>query len=325
MQEKTREKIVLVGGGHGTATLIESLKTMSSDITAVVTVSDGGGSSQILRITRGGPAVGDVRNVISALIPKEESDLKSLINFRFSSKKGSFLNRHALGNFVLVAALEMCKGDLDCAIRMTMKLFRAGHMVFPVTTDSVILCARLNDGSVIEGEGKIDKRSLDDHRHIMEVFLTPCATISPSAYGAILGADKIILCAGSFWTSLVPNLVVRGFREALQKTKAKLVYVVNIMTNHNETRGWTSTEHVRQVYRHIGRMIDVVIVNNGELSEDAFLAYLKEESEPVDIGPVDLKEMPRYAHEIIVDDFIHERPRYAVRHNRRLAEVIHSL
>ena len=323
-------KKILIGGGHGTGAVIEGMREIKSllDIIAIVAVTDDGGSSKILRLLYNILAVGDVRNVIGAFIPNEEKEFRDLINFRFGKNPKSFLYKHPIGNLILVACLQMYKGDFEKAIQMTMRLFRASNTVLPATSGNAHLCARLDDETVIKGEGNIDSRPLDDCRQITSVFLEPRVKVFPKVANLLYQADesdRIILCPGSIWTSLISNLAVEGMKEALQKTRAKLVYVVNLMTNYKETRGWTALTHVKEIYKQLGRMIDVVICNTGVISEEACFAYLAEDSEQVDVNPPDVEKMSNYAHEIILDDFIDRRLKKSVRHSSRLAEIIVSL
>jgi uncharacterized cofD-like protein len=319
------ENIVVFCGGKGAAAFLRYAKNTCTHITVVVATSDSGGSSGELSHTRDIPAVGDTRNVVRALIPDNEPLLQKRINHRFKEKEGSWLNNHPLGNLELVAYLEMFKGNWLLAIQEMMRVYKAGHRVLPVTTDRATLCAHFDDGTKLRGEGFIDTRSIECKKKIVRVSLEPHARLYPPVYDAIMHADKIIFSAGSFWTSLIPILCVKGMREALRDTKAKFIYVVNIMTNHNETRRWTASQHVRHVYGHIGRMLDVVICNDSEISEEAMEAYASEGAEQVHVDDVQIEKMYEYAHRVITGDFAYVKPRKSVRHTDKLATCILGL
>jgi uncharacterized cofD-like protein len=324
LAEVVMQRIVEIGGGTGTRALVENMKTMpKSRHTAIVGVHDSGNSSGILRQTRGTIAFGDARNVMAGLVPYCEEKFSNFLDFRFKEKDGSFLNHHSIGNLVILAAVEYFNGDLEEAFGFVMKAFKIqNHRVLPVTKKNVTLCAKFSDGSVIEGEHLIDTRSKEDKRKIADVFLKPEARILSRCRNAILGADKVVLCAGSLWTSLIGTLKIGGVCKAIRKSDAMLIYVVNIMTNHNETPGYTASDHVEKVYECVGRKPDLVLVNDGPISQPNLRRYAKQGSYPV---VVDTKRILKFAKDVYVGDFVNQiSHKHSVRHNRYLAEVIHN-
>jgi uncharacterized cofD-like protein len=212
-------------------------------------------------------------------------------------------------------------GNLESAMNAAHDIcgLEPGHRVLPVTNNNSHLCARLSNGTVIENEGHIDHHPIDDPHRITELFLTPPATLAPQANVAILNADKVVLGPGSFATSIVPNLCVYGMREALCQTKAQLVFVVNITSNDADTREFTAaSDHVKRIHDFLGRKLDLVICNDGPISEEAITPYFNKGEVVVDADPENILQ---YAHDVIVDDFVLETAK-GLRHSPQLAEFI---
>lgn len=189
----------------------------------------------------------------------------------------------------------------------------------PVSLDNAELCVKLSDGSLIRGEGIIDKRSTKDDRTIVSAFLHPEARIHKGAYEAIEKADKIVFCPGDLYTSIIPNTLVSGFGEAIKKSRAKIVYVVNIMTKKAETHEYTASRFTKTLLEYLGReKLDVVICNSGKISPEVKRSYEKEFSFPVKI---DKKEIKKICDKIVLED-ISDESGGIVRHSKRTAEII---
>jgi uncharacterized cofD-like protein len=279
---KFHESIVLVGGGGGVYRVARFLKNIRSDITTIQTVFDHGRHSGQLRDERGVLPPGDIRQAILALSDdSQEPTLRKLMSYRFSEKGESSLNNATVGNILLTALTEI-EGSLPSAINALCRLCHVRGHVLPVSLDNSELCVELSDGAILKGEDKIDNRSIEDSRTIKRVFLEPQAHVFVGAYEALLRADKIILCPGDLYTSLLPNLLVDGFADALSGSKAKLIYVVNIMTKKAETDGFNVSDFVRVVHEHIsGREIDTVIYNSEEIDSTLIQKYEAEKSQPI--------------------------------------------
>lgn len=308
-------KVVVVGGGTGLSVLLRGLKKFTSNITAIVTVADDGGSSGKLRNEFGMLPPGDIRNCLVALADKETL-MEELFQHRFSIGDG--LNGHSMGN-LLIAAMTQIVGDFEAAIReMSRVLAIRGH-VLPATLDHCRLCAELEDGSIVEGESEIPKAG----RQIKRVFLKPgqCKPL-PEALGAVADADLIVLGPGSLYTSIIPNLLVRGMADAITKSPAATVYVCNIMTQPGETDRYRASEHIRAIHEHAGSgLIDYAIVNGDDIPKSLQQKYKKDGAVPV---KPDIKEIEKMHVKPIKKDLVFESD--VVRHDpEKLSEAIINL
>lgn len=254
--ESRRPHIVAIGGGTGLPVLLRGLKKAPVDITAVVTVADDGGSSGRLRNDMQMPPPGDVRNVLIALADTEPL-LEQVLQHRFTNGDG--LAGHALGNLML-AALKEITGDFTQAIEEMSRVLAVRGQVLPASSQDVVLLAEMTDGTIIRGESQIPKSG----KKIRRVFLhPPQPDPHDDALDAIAGADAIVIGPGSLYTSILPNLLVRGMAEAIRASSAVKLYICNVMTQPGETDGFTASDHVRAIYDHVGdRFFDTVIVNN---------------------------------------------------------------
>ncbi|WP_413853913.1 gluconeogenesis factor YvcK family protein [Candidatus Ruminimicrobium bovinum] len=305
--------IVTIGGGSGLSTLLRGLKKYPVNITAVVAVSDDGGSSGKLRTEFGVLPPGDIRNCLVAL-SEEENLMTKLFGYRFP-KKGS-LSNHSFGNLFLTA-LSSISGGFDKAITNASSILAIKGKVLPVSLDNVILKAELEDGTRVSGETKIS-RSKKNISHV-EIF-PKNAKSSKSVTDAILNADYVILGPGSLYTSIIVNLLFKGVINALRKTKAKKIYVCNIMTQVGETTNFKLSDHINAIEKHSYKgIIDIVLVNNGKIHPSVAQRYKKEKSMPVIVDKKALKNV-----KIIERDFI-SKTQYAHHDYTKLAKVIFNL
>jgi|FLYL01.1.fsa_nt_gi uncharacterized cofD-like protein len=259
-------KIVAIGGGTGLSTLLRGLKEYTTNLTAIVTVADDGGSSGVLRRELGVLPPGDVRNCIAALADAEPLVTK-LFQHRFSD--GSGLAGHSFGNLFLVAMSDVT-GNFEEAIRQTSRVLAVRGQIVPSTLENVTLCARTTDGRTIEGESRItsDLSRSDSQARIKQVYLMPHnPPAHPEAVRAILEADLIILGPGSLYTSVLPNLLVQGIRRSLSAASAPKIYVCNVATQHGETDGFGVADHVRAIEDHIGKGIIQYVLANDNLTD----------------------------------------------------------
>jgi uncharacterized cofD-like protein len=275
-------RVVVVGGGTGIYAVLTGLRHHAADITAVVSMSDNGGSSGRLRDEFGYLPPGDVRRCLVALASDEDSLLlRRLFEYRF--ERGLGLNGHTFGNLLLTALTDILGGS-DRAIEEAGHLLRIRGRVLPVTLTSTTLCARLADGHEICGETDIDVRKVRHGVPIADVYLRPRAETTPSVRRAIERADLIVLGPGDLYTSLIPNLLVDGVAEAIRASRALKVYVCNVMTKHGETDGYAAGDFIRTMKRYLGTPVDCAVLNYHEsLPRDLYDKYKREHSEPVTI------------------------------------------
>lgn len=267
-------KIVALGGGTGLSTLLRGLKHYTSNITAVVTVSDDGGSSGRLQRELGVLPPGDIRNCLVALADSERL-ITELFQYRFS--EGDGLAGHSFGN-LLLAALTAVTGGFDIAIRESSRVLAIRGRVLPSTLSAARLCAELEDGTIVEGETKISQST----KRIARVFLDPrhCEPLH-EVMEAIREADAIILGPGSLYTSIMPNLLVDGIAGEIARSKAVRIYVCNVMTQPGETQGYSAADHVQAINTMTGqRLFDYVIVNDAPVHR-LRERYAAEGQEPV--------------------------------------------
>lgn len=267
-------RIVALGGGTGLSNLLRGLKIHSSNVTAVVTVSDDGGSSGRLRTAFDMPAPGDISDCLAAL-SDNESELSRLLEYRFA--RGNELKGHTFGNLFITTLTEV-EGDFGKAIRTLNALLNLTGAVYPATPEPVTLHAVKRNGTIVDGESNLAlvKGS------VSKVSIEPAnPTPTPEVLGAIFDADAVVLGPGSLFTSTIPPLLVPAIRRAIQGTQAKLVYVCNIMTEAGETDGFSAFDHVKAIYQHLGRYPDQVIVNGSSIDPDRLTKYRQEGADVV--------------------------------------------
>lgn len=302
-----KKNIVVIGGGTGLSTILRGFKHYPFDITAIVTVSDDGGSSGRLRDDYDIPPPGDIRNVIAALSDTEPL-LEQMFQYRFSASKD--LGGHSLGN-LMITALTDITGDFSSAIAEMSKVLKVHGKVIPAANKKVNLHAEMIDGSIIMGESKIPLAN----KQIKRVFLVPeNVTALPEALDAIERADVILIGPGSLYTSIIPNLLVKEIGQSVVKAKGKKIYICNLMTQKGETINYKATDHVNAIYEHVGTpFLDAVLVNNNNLPSPIKENYKEENAEPVKVNE---DELERLGLKVIKKD-IATIQKGAVRHNSR--------
>lgn len=265
-------KLVTVGGGTGLSVLLTGLKEYTSNITAIVTVADDGGSSGRLRQQFDILPPGDIRNCLVALADAPIL-MRDLFQFRFD--KTSELAGHSFGN-LFITVMTRLTGDFEKAIRETSKVLALRGQVIPSTLSSVVLVAQHKDGSVTEGEDRIPKARIP----ISRVGLKPAHPgAAPEALKAIKDAQVIILGPGSLYTSIIPNLLIREITDAIVASEAIKIYVCNIMTQPGETDKFSASDHVKALISHSHpRIFDYCIVNNGQVPAHILERYAQERS-----------------------------------------------
>ncbi len=264
------KKIVVLGGGTGMSTLLKGLKLFPLDITAVVSVSDDGKSTGRLREEFNTIAVGDIRRVITALAETEPL-IEKLMNYRFVTT--SDLNGHTVGNLILTA-LSNINGNLSDGIESLSKIFNLKGKVLPLTEDNITLCAIMNDNSVVVGEHHIT----ESHKRIKKVFYKEKSTTNPLVLKEIKEADLIILSMGSLYTSVIPNLINSDIKKAIKESNAKIMYICNMMTQPGETDEFKASDHIKSLNKYLGkRKVDIIIANDGIISDDFIKKYKDDE------------------------------------------------
>lgn len=280
-------KIVVVGGGTGLSTLLRGLKEYSSNITAIVTVADDGGSSGRLRREIGVLPPGDIRNCLAALADEEEL-LTELFQYRF--KAGDGLVGHSFGNLFLTVMSEIT-GDLEQAATASSKVLAISGKVLPSTLSDVSLWAEMEDGRIIEGESNIPEAK----GRIKGIGCIPANPPAlPAAVKAIEEAEYIIIGPGSLYTSIIPNLLVPDIRDAIARANVPRIYVCNIMTQPGETDGYSVGDHIREIDRvSKAKLFDAVLVHHQLPSPRSLEHYALENSYPVDLDRPEIAELNR--------------------------------
>lgn len=267
-------QVVAVGGGTGLSLLLRGLRVHTSNLTAVVAVSDDGGSSGRLRSAFGMPAPGDLNDCLAAL-SADEASLGRLLEYRF--ERGQELQGHTFGN-LLIATLSEMEGDFGDALRVMQRLLDLRGSVWPATARPITLRVEKASGVVVEGESQV-AREVGPAARVS--LLPPDASALPEAVVAIREAELLLLGPGSLYTSTLPPLLVPAIAEAVRTTRAQLVQVINIMTEAGETDGFDAWDHVAAVELHLGRRPDVVVVNTTPVDAVRQAAYRLEGAEVV--------------------------------------------
>ena len=315
-------KIVSMGGGTGLSTLLKGLKgfvqgewagdllqrvlekaygepsASVTELSAVVTVTDDGGSSGRLRREFQVLPPGDIRNCMVAL-SEDEALLSRLFQFRFTSGHG--LKGHSFGNLFLTA-LTGVTGDFQEAVKLSGEVLAIRGRIFPSTMSSVTLAATLENGRIVKGETQISR----SRQRIQRLRLVPAdCEPAPQTLEAIRQADAITLGPGSLYTSLIPNLLVRGVSEALAESPAARIYICNLMTQPGETTHYSAADHLRAIIEHCGKpLFDYVLVNSAPISPAARKRYQEEKSQPV---IADREELEKMGVTVVEGNFLSEK------------------
>jgi len=286
------KSIVVIGGGTGSFTVLSGLKNSPCRITAVVAMTDSGGSSGRLRDEFGHLPPGDVRQCLLALSQDDHASmlLRQLFIYRFD--KGSGLDGHSFGNLFLTALTEIT-GSTESAIREAGRLLGIKGQVLPVTLTNSTLCARLANGKEVLGETNLDRRTVDPDVPIDYVFLKPTAFINPETASTLENADAIVIGPGDLYTSVIANLVVDGVSAAIRRSKAKRIYVCNLMTKHGESDSFKASDFLREIGSYLGFQdaLDYAIINNAPLPEKILQRYAPERSFPVEFDEEACRKM----------------------------------
>lgn len=278
------KNVVVLGGGTGLSVLLRGLKLFPINITAVVSVADDGASTGRLREEFDIPAVGDLRNVLVAL-SEVEPIVSDLLQYRFDTY--SDLDKHAMGNLLLTAMYNIT-GSLTESLDSLSKIFNLKGRVLPFTEDKAVLVATTQDGEVIEGESKITKAG----KQIKNIKYKNKVHATPMVLEAIKNADLIIIGIGSLYTSIIPNLLTREMKKALKESKAKKMYICNIMSEHGETDGYQVSDCIKQINKYVDKnFIDVVLANKKIVPDSVLKSYQNENSSQIMIDKDNIQAM----------------------------------
>lgn len=310
------KKVVVLGGGTGMSYLLKGLKEFPLDITAVITVSDNGRSTGKLRKEFNTPAVGDIRKVITNLSGIDEP-IKKMMEYRFNTS--SDLNGHAVGNLILTSMLEIT-GSLKESIKCLSKLLDVKQKVLPISEDSnLVLMGKDAKGNIIEGEAQITEA----HRKFERIYYKDEPKVLDEVLDAIIEADLIIFSMGSLYTSILPNIICSEVKEALNKTKAPIMYLCNAVTQPGETDNYTVGDHIELLNKYLDfKKIDVVIASNTKIDKKIAKKYeTEEQKDPVKI---DYGKLNKIGVELIEDDLITIEDNMLRHNSMKLSSLIFS-
>ncbi|HBU07770.1 MAG: hypothetical protein A2321_04720 [Omnitrophica WOR_2 bacterium RIFOXYB2_FULL_45_11] len=308
-------RIVTVGGGTGLSVLLQGLKEYTSNIAAVVTVADDGGSSGRIRQQFDILPPGDIRNCLVALADAPTL-MQELFQFRFDSS--SELSGHSFGN-LFITVMTKLTGDFEKAVKESSKVLAIRGQVIPSTLNKISLVAKYKDGSIQEGETAIPNKK----RQITNIYLNPPDIQgTPDAIKAISEAQAIILGPGSLYTSVIPNLLIKEIREAILASSALKIYISNVMTQPGETDGYTAYEHIKAIIEHSSpRIIDYCVVNSRLISQELLEKYQQDNSFPV---LIDIDKIRHAGYRVIEGDLVNSLD--YVRHDSgKLAKIVIDL
>lgn len=299
-----KPKIVVIGGGTGTYTTLMGLKKYPLDISVIVTMMDSGGSNRVIRDEFGLLPTSDIRQAMVALASDKVDDLlRKLFTYRYS--QGTGLNGMTFGNLFMLALTDIL-GSQSEAVEQTCRLLQVEGKIFPVTLDNSQLIARYDNGRQLLGEHQIDEPNQEfGDSKIIELDTIPKANANPEAVDTIKSADIIIFAPGDLYTSLLSNLVVSGIKDAINKSKAKKIYIMNLMTKYGQTNHFKASDYCFELSKYLnGHNPDYILINKDlKLSKELLERYRQEKAEPV---KNDLNHSPEnlFGTQVIVGDYL---------------------
>ncbi|MCX8074506.1 MAG: YvcK family protein [Clostridia bacterium] len=316
---KKGPKIVMIGGGSGLSNILRGLKEHTSNITAIVTTFDDGGSTGKLVKEMDVLAPGDIRKCIAAL-STSEATVERLLTYRF---RDGHIDNHSLGNLFIVAMTDIT-GSFANAVEKISEIFKIRGKVLPVTLDKMKLCAGLDNGEVVVGEDNIPARVREIKSPIKQIFLKEgSCKPAPEVIESIKDANIIVIGPGSLYTSVACNLLVDEVSRAIIQSKAKKVFIANLMNQPGETDGYTLSKHVNEIERYIGKhVLDYCIANDGEITEEMIKDFNQGNSTPV---KNDLENIQNRAISVIEDDLVLTAPNSILHDSERIAQILMSI
>jgi uncharacterized cofD-like protein len=295
-----KKKVVVIGGGTGTYTVLMGLKKYPQvNLSVIVSMMDSGGSNRVIRDEFGLLPTSDIRQCVVALSEEKPRDIiRKLFTYRYNS--GTGISGMTFGN-LFMAALSDIYGSQAVAIEKTCEFLDVKGKIIPVTYDNTNLVAMYDNGKQVLGEHDIDEPESDLAKHrIIELSLFPIANANPKALQAIKEADLIVLGPGDLYTSILPNLVVGGINQAIVKSSAKKIYIMNLMTRWGQTNNYSALDFVKDTERYLGKdALDYILVNDGKIPKEALIWYKKVNCEVV-IDDLESKVSPK----VVRSDFV---------------------
>lgn len=277
LKQKRNHKVVVIGGGTGTFTVLSGLKHYEGiDLTAIVTMADDGGSTGVLRDEFGVLPPGDVRQCLVAL-SDEDLLMRKLFNHRYD--RGG-LKGHSFGN-IFISTLEQVTGSIDKAIDVAADILKIRGKVVPVTLDKIALHAELSNGKVLNGESAFMEYQLVSKYGIKKIYLDPAGSANPKALKAIKEADLIIVGPGKLYTSILPNFLVKGVSAAFIRSKAKKVFIANLMSQQGHTDNFSVSNYASTLEKYIGKKVFDSILYNTKNPPQKLVRRYADEGEPV--------------------------------------------
>lgn len=273
-----KQKIVTIGGGTGSFTVLSGLSELPVDITAIVSMADDGGSTGLLRDELGVLPPGDIRQCLVAL-SRSRRKMRELFNYRYG--KGG-LSGHSFGN-IFLSTLEKVTGSFNKAITEAGKLLNIRGKVVPVTLTKVKLAVKLISGKILLGENRIDESDLSN---LKKIYLKPKAKVNPVAIKAIRQADKIIINPGSLYTSIIPNFLVKDIAQAIVKSKAKKIYICNLMNKLGQTDNFTVLDFLNKIEEYLSAGSIDYIIYNKQKPDKFLLKKYSSEGKFVELGDI---------------------------------------
>lgn len=270
------KNIVTIGGGTGSYTVLSGLKHLPDvSLTALVSMADDGGSTGVLRDELGVLPPGDVRQCLVALSEHRDT-VRKLMNYRFSDGN---LKGHSFGN-IFLAALEKVTGNFAQGVEIASEILKIRGKVIPITNNLAKLSIKLTDGKIVVGENNIQNSTIES-QSLEKIFYENKVSLYKHAKDSLLSAGVIILGPGNYYCSVVPNLIVNGFKEVIKKTKAKIIFPVNLTNKLEHTLNWKVSDYVKDIETYLGRPVDFILVNSEKPSQEQIKLYELEEGKGV--------------------------------------------
>lgn len=324
------KKITVIGGGTGTFVVLSALKTYPVDLGVIVSMMDSGGSTGRLRDQLGVLPPGDLRQCLVAL---SEAPLfwRKLFLYRFETGD---LAGHNFGN-IFLSALEKVTSSYNEVIDAVAYILKTKGKVIPVTFKNTNVCVKYANGKVVKGEGEIDK-NYKEKTKVIKAYLEPKVSPNPQVIERILSSDYIITGPGDIYTSIVPVVLVKGVKEAIKKSKAKLIYVLNLMTKSGQTTNYTASDHLNDITFYFGRVPDIIIINNGKIPKKIIdwyrawgekivvndLTKVNFQGKIISADVVDRKKVIKKKSDIFVDPIV----RSILRHDpKKIAKILRKI
>ncbi|MDD4381916.1 MAG: YvcK family protein [Candidatus Dojkabacteria bacterium] len=320
--------IVVIGGGTGSTVVLEGLKNYRDlNLSVIVSMMDDGGSNAVVRDEFGLLPLSDVRKSIIALSNSDDNEiLRKLFTYRFS--EGENIKGHTMGNLLMIAMTDIMGSEIE-AIKMFENMFGVRGDVIPVTLDKTRLVAEYTDGTKIVGEHEIDE--IKEDKKIKKFYLDSKASIYKEAKERILNADYIILGPGDLYTTVISNIIVEGVSDAIKKSRAKLVYITNLMSKIGQTRHRTQKEIIELLEENCKKKMDYVLINNGRIPEEAYKRYIADGENLIIDNVIENKRLQVIREDLVANDPIKKDKgdvliRSLVRHDsKKLGKILYGI